>query len=196
MVSGKYLPSQLRTQKAGPEPATRGAGAACCCCGWLRPNGSAKKLACGGACRACCFGAPPKNISNRPSAEPCAGTKTTQAASIAATRITRRGTRLVFNPVRNANSTQRNQTRLKPPMLQSGFTIGPDGKRALNGDEVRERNSSECAAVFPSCPGVTAEAADEGKINPARTHRPCRACGMESRLRRRPRLRPLRDRPW
>jgi hypothetical protein len=25
MVSGKYLPSQLRTQKAGPEPATRGA---------------------------------------------------------------------------------------------------------------------------------------------------------------------------
>jgi hypothetical protein len=30
MVSGKYLPSQLRTQKAGPEPATRGAGA-----GWL-----------------------------------------------------------------------------------------------------------------------------------------------------------------
>ena len=26
MVSGKYLPSQLRTQNAGPEPATRGAG--------------------------------------------------------------------------------------------------------------------------------------------------------------------------
>ena len=26
-ISGKYLPSQLRTQKAGPEPATRGAGA-------------------------------------------------------------------------------------------------------------------------------------------------------------------------
>ncbi len=45
-ASGKYRPSQLRTQKAGPEPpadAWRGAGAAC----WL--NGSAKKLACGGA---------------------------------------------------------------------------------------------------------------------------------------------------
>ena len=41
---GKYLPSQLRTQNAGPEPAVAtGFGGAGC---WLRPNGSAKKLAC------------------------------------------------------------------------------------------------------------------------------------------------------
>src|SRR6516164_4511798 len=47
-ISGKYLPSQLRTQKAGPELATTGrgegvsglllkgspCGAACCCCPW------------------------------------------------------------------------------------------------------------------------------------------------------------------
>jgi hypothetical protein len=66
-INGKYLPSQLRTQNDGPElaNAARGPGAACC---WLMPKGSAKKLACGGAAR-CCFCAPPKKKSNRPSAE-------------------------------------------------------------------------------------------------------------------------------
>src|SRR3954451_7021048 len=40
-ISGKYLPSQLRTQKAGPEPAATGrggAGVAVCCCGVWRPR--------------------------------------------------------------------------------------------------------------------------------------------------------------
>src|SRR6185437_1537550 len=68
-ISGKYLPSQLRTQKAGPEPPTvRGAGAACC---WLL--GSAKKLACGGGAGRCGL-APPKRKSNRPSADTGWGT--------------------------------------------------------------------------------------------------------------------------
>src|SRR5947209_13343650 len=108
MVSGKYLPSQLRTQKAGPEPATRGAlaGAAGC---WLVPNGSAKKFACGGVARACCFWPPPKNMSNRPSAETLPGASTMDAASEAAAKnIARRRMREKANSVRNANSTQRN----------------------------------------------------------------------------------------
>src|SRR5260370_38633215 len=47
-ASGKYLPSQLRTQNAGPEPdATARCGGAGC---WFRPNGSAKKFARGGPC--------------------------------------------------------------------------------------------------------------------------------------------------
>jgi hypothetical protein len=62
-ISGKYLPSQLRTQKEGPELATAARGGAC----GLLLKGSAKKLACGAAGR-CCF-APPKKKSNRPSAE-------------------------------------------------------------------------------------------------------------------------------
>src|SRR5678815_828840 len=82
MVSGNYLPSQLRTQKAGPEPAVRGALAAAgwVCCG-LRPNGS-KALEEPG--RACCFCAPPKNRSNRPSAETLPGTSMMDAATDAA----------------------------------------------------------------------------------------------------------------
>src|SRR5436190_732377 len=109
IVSGKYLPSQLRTQKAGPEPATRGAaaggGAGC----GLVPNGSAKKFACGGAARVCCFGLPPKNMSNRPSAATLPGTRTTDPArEIAAKNIARRRMREKANSVRNANSTQRN----------------------------------------------------------------------------------------
>ena len=45
-ASGKYRPSQLRTQNAGPPPEAtgRGGGAG----GWFWPNGSAKKFACGG----------------------------------------------------------------------------------------------------------------------------------------------------
>src|SRR6478735_11622111 len=117
MVSGKYLPSQLRTQKAGPEPAVRGAGAAAgwVCCG-LRPNGSAKKLACEEAGR---FWPPPKNRSNRPSAEALPGASTRDAASDAAARnIARRRMREIANPVRNANSTQRNIYALTPHRLQ------------------------------------------------------------------------------
>ena len=88
-ISGKYLPSQLRTQNAGPEPDAiwRGCGAGC----WLRPNGSAKKLACGAAWRCCCFGAPPNRKSNRPSADAARGvTATAPASTAAATTIMRR----------------------------------------------------------------------------------------------------------
>src|SRR3954462_331480 len=46
-ISGKYLPSQLRTQKAGPELTTTGRGGGdcgllldevCCCCFWPPPK--------------------------------------------------------------------------------------------------------------------------------------------------------------
>src|SRR5450755_29086 len=89
-ISGKYLPSQLRTQNAGPEPldATgRGDAAGC----GLRPNGSAKKFACGGAFCCCCFSLPPNRKSNRPSADATRGASATDAASAAvATSITQR----------------------------------------------------------------------------------------------------------
>src|ERR1700710_893821 len=88
-ISGKYLPSQLRTQKAGPLPDVTwrcGVGAA----GWLRPNGSAKKLACGGAWRCCAFGAAPNSMSNRPSAEAAVGSEVEPARMAAAASITRR----------------------------------------------------------------------------------------------------------
>src|ERR1700694_5347636 len=87
-ASGKYLPSQLRTQNAGPEPeaTVRGGGAAC----WLRPNGSAKKLACGGAFCCCGFWAPPKKKSNRPAAAASRGASATEQLRIAATGVMRR----------------------------------------------------------------------------------------------------------
>src|ERR1700694_2376138 len=81
-ASGKYLPSQLRTQKAGPEPDATGRGAVGAGC-WLRPNESAKKFACAGAWR-CCFWAPPKKKSNRPSADAMRGASTTELASVTA----------------------------------------------------------------------------------------------------------------
>src|SRR5258708_8463773 len=66
-ASGKYLPSQLRTQNAGPEPdATVRCGGAGC---WFRPNGSAKKFACGGPLRCCCFWVAPKKKTQKTSAE-------------------------------------------------------------------------------------------------------------------------------
>src|SRR5919204_585660 len=81
-VSGKYFPSQLRTQKAGPDPAIAGragGGAAC----WLRPKGS-KTFACG--CWCCCdFCPPPKKKSSRLSADTEAGKHMIVAAMVAAT---------------------------------------------------------------------------------------------------------------
>src|ERR1700738_1089158 len=92
-ASGKYLPSQLRTQKAGPEPDATGGSAVGGGCG-LRPDGSAKKFACEGAWCCCCFWAPPKKKSNRPSADAKRGASTTEPASaVAATSIMRRRTR-------------------------------------------------------------------------------------------------------
>src|SRR3954469_380057 len=128
MVSGKYLPSQLLTQKAGPEPVTRGAAAGGAGCG-LVPNGSAKKFACGGACRVCCFWPPPKNMSNRPSAETLPGTSMMVPASKAeAIEVARRRMREKANSVRNAYSTQRNRTHRRATG-GGGFTIIRDGKR-------------------------------------------------------------------
>src|SRR6266702_2525552 len=118
MVSGKYFPSQLRTQKAGPEPATRGAGAVGAGCG-LVPNGSAKKFACAGVARACCFWPPPKNMSNKPSAETLPGTMMNDPArEAAAINIARRRMREKANSVRNAYSTQRNTYALTRHRLQ------------------------------------------------------------------------------
>src|SRR5215475_9225407 len=87
-ISGKYFPSQLRTQKAGPELATaeRGAGAR-----WgLRPKGSARKFASAGArfCRIFC--GPLKKKSSRFSAETVAGANITGAAAMAASVKRRR----------------------------------------------------------------------------------------------------------
>src|ERR1700751_2098393 len=84
---GKYLPSQLRTQNAGPEPAVAAcfSGADC----WLRPNGSAKKLACAGAWRCCCF-CGLKKKSNRPSADATRGPSAAGPETIMATSIMRR----------------------------------------------------------------------------------------------------------
>src|ERR1700730_12147211 len=79
-ASGKYLPSQLRTQKAGPEADATGRGGAA---GWVRPNGSAKKVACDeGLC--CCFWKPPKKKWKRPSADAARGASPTEWASKAA----------------------------------------------------------------------------------------------------------------
>src|SRR6266851_8977290 len=87
-ISGKYRPSQLRTQKAGPEPVAtaRGGGAAC----GLVPNGSAKKFACGEAWCCWAFCGAPNRKSNRPSAEEAPGASATGTAIAAATSIKRR----------------------------------------------------------------------------------------------------------
>src|SRR5258705_10644116 len=88
-IHGKARPGELRTQKAGPEPApARGCGAAC----WLRPKGSAKTFDCGAWCD-CGFGAPPNRKSNKPSAEAAAGASMTATAAAVATSAKRRGLR-------------------------------------------------------------------------------------------------------
>src|SRR3954464_13537443 len=64
-ISGKYLPSQLRTQKAGPEPAATGRGG----------NGAGVAVGC------CCVGRPPKRKSSRFSAELASGTSAAATAT-------------------------------------------------------------------------------------------------------------------
>src|ERR1700751_3018607 len=82
-ISGKYLPSQLRTQKAGPEPPATGAGWVGAC----ELARSAKKLACdGGAASWRCGLSAPRKKSKMFSAESgrcraAAGTATTMAAA-------------------------------------------------------------------------------------------------------------------
>ena len=91
MVSGKYLPSQLRTQNAGPEPATRGAGAAAAAAAVIEAERIGEEIRLRGRLSCCCFWMPPKNMSNRPSAETLPGTSARDAASVpAATSIARR----------------------------------------------------------------------------------------------------------
>src|SRR3569833_3644292 len=83
--SGKYLPSQLRTQNAGPEPlaTVRGCGA-----GWLLPNRSESTLA---GCPACCgLVRPPNRKSNKPSAAAIRGINATAPISDSAARETTR----------------------------------------------------------------------------------------------------------
>src|ERR1700758_3857627 len=62
--SGKYLPSQLRTQNAGPELATVGLGG----CWWL-PEGSPKKFVSGAAALPRSLARPSTKKSNRFPAE-------------------------------------------------------------------------------------------------------------------------------
>src|SRR5277367_3028331 len=88
-ISGKYRPSQLRTQNEGPELATVGRGAVAAGCGSVA-IGSAKKLACGKAWRSCCFWAPPKKKSNRLSADALCGASAAGTASAATTNQAQR----------------------------------------------------------------------------------------------------------
>src|ERR1700746_1806756 len=76
-ISGKYLPSQLRTQKAGPELATtsRGGGG----CGLLLKRLAKNEVWCW------CFWPPPKKKSSKPSAELISGASATGPTMAAAT---------------------------------------------------------------------------------------------------------------
>src|SRR3982074_276211 len=146
-VSGKYFPSQLRTQKAGPLPeaAWRGGGAGC----WLRPNGSAKKLACGAAFCCCCFGAVPKKKSKKPSADAMRGASATEPASaVAATSIMRRRMRRSGKSLRNAYSTPTQQNPLGRGVPQPGFTLVRDGKRGMSKRRTAEK---KCSSPSPAC---------------------------------------------
>src|SRR6516165_10683805 len=91
-ISGKYLPSQLRTQKAGPELATTGGDGGGC--GLLL-----KTLAKNEVC--CCFWLPPKKKSSKPWAELISGASA-KGPMIAAATSMRRSLRLKDNSVRNA----------------------------------------------------------------------------------------------
>src|ERR1700688_4697647 len=80
-ISGKYLPSQLRTQKAGPELATtrRGGGG----CGLLLKTSAKNEVWC------CCFWPPPKKKSSKPWAELISGASATGPMMAAATSVRR-----------------------------------------------------------------------------------------------------------
>src|ERR1700745_3898629 len=68
-ISGKYLPSQLRTQKGGPELETTGFGGG----GW----GLLLKTLPKNEVWFCCFWPPPKKKSSKPSAELISGASAT-----------------------------------------------------------------------------------------------------------------------
>src|SRR3954453_23829340 len=93
-ISGKYLPSQLRTQKAGPELTTTGRGGGDC--GLLLDE-----VCC------CCFWPPPKKKSSKPSAALISGVSATGAKMVPATSM-RPSLRRKDNSVCKACSTGRN----------------------------------------------------------------------------------------
>src|SRR6516164_1907017 len=98
-ISGKYLPSQLRTQKAGPElAATGGDGGGC--------EISLKILA-KNEVWCCCFWPPPKKKSSKPWAELISGASATGPMMTATTSM-RRSLRCKDNSVPNACPTRRN----------------------------------------------------------------------------------------
>jgi hypothetical protein len=81
-ISGKYLPSQLRTQNAGPVLAATGrGGAGCALLLKMLPNSEG-----------CCFWPPPKRKSSKFSAELVSGASAT-GPTMAATASTRRSLR-------------------------------------------------------------------------------------------------------
>src|SRR5258705_981252 len=77
-ISGKYFPSQLRTQKAGPALTTTGRGGGDC--GLLL-----KRLPKDEVC--CCFWPPPKKKSSKPSAALISGVSATGPTRAAATSM-------------------------------------------------------------------------------------------------------------
>src|ERR1700738_1319684 len=91
-ISGKYLPSQLRTQKAGPALTTTGRGGGD---GLLLKRLPKNEVWC------CCFWPPPKKKSSKPSAELISGVSATRPMMAAATSM-RRGWRGQGNSVRIA----------------------------------------------------------------------------------------------
>ena len=80
-ISGKYLPSQLRTQKAGPALTTTGRGGGDC--GLLLKRSPKDEVWC------CCFWPPPKKKSSKPSAALISGVSATGPTMAAATSMRR-----------------------------------------------------------------------------------------------------------
>src|SRR6478736_6163852 len=122
-ISGKYLPSQLRTQNAGPALATTGRGGGDC--GLLL-----KGLPRDGAC-CCCFWPPPKNKSSNPWAALISGVSATGPTMVTTTSM-RRSLRRKDNSVRIACS---------PGLRARSVLIAAivDAKRALSwADKGRE----------------------------------------------------------
>src|SRR3984893_6607330 len=144
--SGKYLPSQLRTQKAGPELATtsRGGGG----CGLLLKTLAKNEVWCR------CFWPPPKKKSSKPWAELISGASATGPMMAAATSM-HRAVRRKDSCVRNAGSTRRDE----PPVQHEGraanfsFAIIVDGKRALSGAE-KGKEKGQWARQAPHSPPV------------------------------------------
>src|SRR5215475_13699663 len=96
-ISGKYFPSQLRTQKPGPELATTGRGGGGC--GLLLKILAKNEV--------CCFWLPPKKKSSKPSAELISGASATGPMVAAATSM-QRSLRGKDDLVPNACSARRN----------------------------------------------------------------------------------------